>query len=42
VETKIARALLSGEIEDAATITLDATDEELVVEWSNARVTSAV
>ena len=33
VETRIGRALLSGEIADGATITLDADGEELVVRW---------
>jgi ATP-dependent Clp protease ATP-binding subunit ClpB len=35
VETRIGRALLSGEIHDDATITLDAEDGELVVHWAN-------
>jgi ATP-dependent Clp protease ATP-binding subunit ClpB len=35
VETRIGRALLSGEIRDGATITLDVYDEELVVRWEN-------
>ena len=35
VETRIGRALLSGEIHDGATITLDADDGELVVRWDN-------
>jgi ATP-dependent Clp protease ATP-binding subunit ClpB len=35
VETRIGRALLSGEILDGATITLDAEDDELVVRWQN-------
>jgi ATP-dependent Clp protease ATP-binding subunit ClpB len=35
VETRIGRALLSGEIHDGATITLDAHDGELVVRWAN-------
>jgi ATP-dependent Clp protease ATP-binding subunit ClpB len=35
VETRIGRALLSGEILDGATITIDAEDDELVVRWSN-------
>jgi ATP-dependent Clp protease ATP-binding subunit ClpB len=35
VETRIGRALLSGEIHDGATITLDADDGELVVRWTN-------
>jgi ATP-dependent Clp protease ATP-binding subunit ClpB len=35
VETRIGRALLSGEIHDGATITLDADDGELVVRWVN-------
>jgi ATP-dependent Clp protease ATP-binding subunit ClpB len=35
VETRIGRALLSGEIRDGATITLDVYDDELVVRWEN-------
>jgi ATP-dependent Clp protease ATP-binding subunit ClpB len=35
VETRIGRALLSGEIQDGATITLDVSDGELVVRWQN-------
>jgi ATP-dependent Clp protease ATP-binding subunit ClpB len=35
VETQIGRALLSGEIFDGATITLDAEGDELVVRWQN-------
>jgi ATP-dependent Clp protease ATP-binding subunit ClpB len=35
VETRIARALLSGEIEDGATVTIDVDGEELVVRWQN-------
>jgi ATP-dependent Clp protease ATP-binding subunit ClpB len=35
VETRIGRALLSGEILDGAVITLDAEGEELVVRWQN-------
>ena len=35
VETRIGRALLSGEIFDGATITLDAEGDELVVRWQN-------
>jgi len=35
VETRIARALLSGDIRDGATITLEAEDDELVVSWRN-------
>jgi ATP-dependent Clp protease ATP-binding subunit ClpB len=35
VETRIGRALLSGEIHDGATIILDADGDELVVRWSN-------
>jgi len=35
VETRIARALLSGEIRDGATIALDADGDELVVSWRN-------
>ncbi len=36
VETKIGRALLSGDIEDGATITLHAHDGDLDVSWTNA------
>jgi ATP-dependent Clp protease ATP-binding subunit ClpB len=35
VETQIGRALLSGEILDGATITLDSDGDELVVTWRN-------
>ncbi|HEV7885533.1 MAG TPA: AAA family ATPase, partial [Solirubrobacteraceae bacterium] len=35
VETQIGRALLSGQILDGATITLDSDGEELVVTWRN-------
>jgi ATP-dependent Clp protease ATP-binding subunit ClpB len=35
VETRIARALLAGDIRDGATIRLDAGDGELVVTWAN-------
>jgi ATP-dependent Clp protease ATP-binding subunit ClpB len=35
VETRIGRALLSGEILDRARITLDVEDDELVVRWRN-------
>ena len=35
VETRIERALLSGEILDGAKITLDADGDELVVSWRN-------
>jgi ATP-dependent Clp protease ATP-binding subunit ClpB len=35
VETRIGRALLSGEILDGARITLDVADGELVVSWQN-------
>ncbi|HEU5266666.1 MAG TPA: AAA family ATPase, partial [Jatrophihabitans sp.] len=35
VETRIGRALLSGDIHDGATITLDAKNGELVVDWAN-------
>jgi ATP-dependent Clp protease ATP-binding subunit ClpB len=38
VETRIARALLTGEIGDGATVTLGADGDELVVHWSNADV----
>jgi ATP-dependent Clp protease ATP-binding subunit ClpB len=33
VETRIARGLLSGDIRDGATITLDADGEELIITW---------
>jgi ATP-dependent Clp protease ATP-binding subunit ClpB len=33
VETRIARALLSGEIHDGGTVTLDTEDSELTVRW---------
>jgi ATP-dependent Clp protease ATP-binding subunit ClpB len=36
VETRIARALVGSEIEDGATITLTADDDELVVLWNGA------
>jgi ATP-dependent Clp protease ATP-binding subunit ClpB len=35
VETRVGRALLTGEIVDGATITLDAEGDELVVRWQN-------
>jgi ATP-dependent Clp protease ATP-binding subunit ClpB len=35
VETRIGRALLTGEVEDGATIRVDATDDELVIRWEN-------
>jgi ATP-dependent Clp protease ATP-binding subunit ClpB len=35
VETRIGRALLSGEIVDGATIEIDVADGELVVRWAN-------
>jgi ATP-dependent Clp protease ATP-binding subunit ClpB len=35
VETRIGRALLSGDIRDGATITIDAEGDELVVGWRN-------
>jgi ATP-dependent Clp protease ATP-binding subunit ClpB len=35
VETRIGRALLSGQILDGATITLDAEGDELAVRWQN-------
>jgi len=35
VETRIARALVAGEIRDAATITLDADDDRLLIDWRN-------
>jgi ATP-dependent Clp protease ATP-binding subunit ClpB len=33
VETRIARAVIAGDIQDAATIVLDADDDELVISW---------
>jgi ATP-dependent Clp protease ATP-binding subunit ClpB len=35
VETRIGRALLSGEIEDGATIVVDADGDDLIVTWRN-------
>jgi ATP-dependent Clp protease ATP-binding subunit ClpB len=35
VETRIGRALLSGEIRDGATIILEVEEDELVVRWQN-------
>jgi ATP-dependent Clp protease ATP-binding subunit ClpB len=35
VETRIARALVGGEIRDGATIVLDAADDQLIVDWRN-------
>jgi ATP-dependent Clp protease ATP-binding subunit ClpB len=35
VETRIGRALLSGEIEDGATIAVDADGDQLIVTWRN-------
>jgi ATP-dependent Clp protease ATP-binding subunit ClpB len=35
VETKIGRALLTGELHDGATIILDAEGDELIVTWRN-------
>ncbi|TFV88468.1 ATP-dependent chaperone ClpB [Blastococcus sp. CT_GayMR20] len=35
VETRIGRALLTGEVEDGATIRVDATGDELVIRWDN-------
>jgi ATP-dependent Clp protease ATP-binding subunit ClpB len=35
VETRIARALLSGEIQDGAVVTLEAEGDELLVRWRN-------
>jgi ATP-dependent Clp protease ATP-binding subunit ClpB len=40
VETRIGRALLSGEVLDGATITLAAEGEQLSVRWSNPAVTT--
>jgi ATP-dependent Clp protease ATP-binding subunit ClpB len=36
VETRIARALIAGEIRDGATITVDADGDELIVRWRQA------
>jgi ATP-dependent Clp protease ATP-binding subunit ClpB len=33
VETRIARALIAGEIREGATITIEAHDDELAVSW---------
>src|SRR4051794_2763822 len=35
VETRIARALIGGDIRDGATVTVDGEDDELVVAWRN-------
>jgi ATP-dependent Clp protease ATP-binding subunit ClpB len=35
VETRVGRALIAGDIHDGALITLDAEDDELVVQWQN-------
>jgi ATP-dependent Clp protease ATP-binding subunit ClpB len=35
VETRIARALLGGDIQDGATITVDVRDGEFTVEYEN-------
>jgi ATP-dependent Clp protease ATP-binding subunit ClpB len=35
VETRIGRALLSGEIHDGSTVTVDADGDELLVTWSS-------
>jgi ATP-dependent Clp protease ATP-binding subunit ClpB len=35
VETRIARALVAGEILDGATITIDAAGEQLIIDWRN-------
>ena len=35
VETRIARALIGGQIRDGATVAVDAEDDELVVTWRN-------
>jgi ATP-dependent Clp protease ATP-binding subunit ClpB len=35
VETRIARALIGGDIRDGATVAIDAEDDELVVTWRN-------
>jgi ATP-dependent Clp protease ATP-binding subunit ClpB len=41
VETRIARALLSGEIHDGATITVDADGEELLITWRDGEPSAA-
>jgi ATP-dependent Clp protease ATP-binding subunit ClpB len=41
VETRIGRALLSGDIRDGATIELDADGDDLVVRWRNAEAEAA-
>jgi ATP-dependent Clp protease ATP-binding subunit ClpB len=41
VETRLGRALIEGDILDGATITLDASDDELVVRWQNHGVEEA-
>jgi ATP-dependent Clp protease ATP-binding subunit ClpB len=38
VETRIGRALLSGEIQDGAVISLDVLDGELTIRWENPSV----
>jgi ATP-dependent Clp protease ATP-binding subunit ClpB len=42
VETRIGRALLSGDIEDGATITVDVENDELVVRWHNVQAEAGV
>jgi len=38
VETRIGRALLSGDVQDGAVISLDAVDGELTIRWENPSV----
>jgi ATP-dependent Clp protease ATP-binding subunit ClpB len=38
VETRIGRALLSGDIQDGALISVDAVDDELTIRWENPSV----
>ena len=38
VETRIGRALIAGEIRDDTTITVDASDDELVIRWRESEV----
>jgi ATP-dependent Clp protease ATP-binding subunit ClpB len=41
VETRIARALVSGEITDGSTIVVDVVDGELTIDWSGAELVGA-
>jgi ATP-dependent Clp protease ATP-binding subunit ClpB len=41
VETRIARALLGGDIRDGATVSVDADGDELVITWRNADADAA-